>query len=118
MTLGTHLPDSFLAMASASGYSDREIYGDANILFDMDLQLSYMDPLLIAVHLATIHEHDNTQTAGNLKYRPLFVRASSEDRTVNPFFQRMIARVFASHQVNVTYSEKVIMMILMFVFSR
>ena len=106
LTLGTHLPDQFKALATASGYPDRESYGDANILFDLDLQLAYMDPLLIAVHLAALHEHDNMQTSGNLKGQHVLVRAGSEDRTVNPFFQRAIARVLEAQQANVTYSEK------------
>ena len=106
LTFATHFPDRVLAVVSASGYPDRESYGDANILFDIDLQLSYMDPHLLAIHLSTIHEHDNTQSASNLKHMDLLVRSGSADRTVNPYFQRLIARVFAAEGVNVTYSEK------------
>ena len=65
-----------------------------------------MDPLLISVNLATLHEHDNLQSMANLKYIDVFVRGGSQDRTVSPFFQRMIARALSVEQVNVTYSEK------------
>lgn len=106
LTLATHLPDTFQAIVTASGYPDRELYGDANILFDLDLQLGNMDPLLTAIHWAVLHEHDNQQTAGNLKYFDVFVRAGAEDRTVNPFFQRMIARFLQANQANVVLSEK------------
>lgn len=47
LTVATHVPDRIRAIVSASGYADRESYGDANILFDLDLQLAYMDPLMV-----------------------------------------------------------------------
>ena len=106
LTVATHIPDRIKAIVSVSGYADRENYGDANTLFDMDLQLAYMDPLLLAIHLATIHEHDNLQLVDNLKGKNAFVRAGSADRTVNAFFQRQIFRVLTAEGVNATYSEK------------
>eukprot|EP01041_Mallomonas_annulata_P003130 gene3130-6156_t len=106
LTLATHCPDRFLAVATASGYADRENYGDANSLFDVDLQMSYMDPLLIAIHMAMIHEYDNAQSISNLKGLDVLVRSGSADRTVNPYFQRLIARILSAEGFNVTYSEK------------
>lgn len=47
LTVATHVPDRIRAIVSASGYADRDSYGDANILFDLDLQLAYMDPLMV-----------------------------------------------------------------------
>ena len=44
------MPDRIRAIVSASGYADRESYGDANILFDLDLQLAYMDPLMVCAN--------------------------------------------------------------------
>jgi hypothetical protein len=106
LTLSTHMPSRVLAVATASGYPDRESYGDANILFDVDLQLAHMDPALLSVMLATIHEHDNLQSAVNLREHDVLVRTGGQDLTVSPFFQRQIARALAAVGVNITYSEK------------
>ena len=60
----------------------------------------------VAIHLATIQEHDNLQLADNLRGKNAFIRAGGADRTVSPFFQRQIARVLSAEGVNLTYSEK------------
>jgi hypothetical protein len=46
---GMHHADNAVGVASLSGWWRREMYADANILFDLDLQLSFMDPALIAI---------------------------------------------------------------------
>jgi hypothetical protein len=42
--MGTHLPDSALALQPNAGWIKRERYGDANIVFQNDLSLAHLDP--------------------------------------------------------------------------
>lgn len=79
------MTDNALAVFSASGWSNREYYGDANILFEHDkyfisfliLNSTYsyinsnnlhMDGFARQILLATLAENDVALSAENLKY--------------------------------------------------
>ena len=49
------------------------MYADANILFDLDTQLSFMDPALKGIYESTLIDHDSSQLATNLKGVPVQV---------------------------------------------
>ena len=104
-TITQHHPSAVTAIMSAGGYGDREEYGDANILFDVDVQMSFMPISVRAILENTIVEYDNYQSAANLVGIDSLIRVGGADRTVSPFFARRMARVLSANGVNVTYDE-------------
>jgi hypothetical protein len=59
------------------------MYADANILFDLDTQLSFMDPALKGIYESTLIDHDSSQLASNLKGIPVQVsRPTSLEKTL------------------------------------
>lgn len=46
LIMGVNIPDKALAVVPISGWIKREKYGDANIIFDLDTSMSYLDPAL------------------------------------------------------------------------
>lgn len=81
------------------------MYADANILFDLDAQLSFMDPALKGVYESTLADHDSSQLASNLKGVPVRVRTGSDDASVHPWHTRRMARVLSELGVDVALTE-------------
>ena len=108
LLLGSHYPDLFLGIVSISGYSDREMYGDANIQFDLDTQMPFLDAKLLAIQLATVAENDAAFSVNNLAATNIsvFLRSGGSDTTVNPYFQRHLLRLLHNAQVPTTFEEK------------
>lgn len=54
LLLSTHIPDRVASVISISGYSNHELHGDANMLFDFDMQLSYMNQKKYTAHMRVL----------------------------------------------------------------
>ena len=103
--MSMHHPDSAVAVAALSGWWRREQYADANILFDLDLQLSFLEPALRAVLEATITDHDSSQLAANLRGLPVMLRTGGDDGSVPAYHTRRMARLLLELGVNTTFVE-------------
>lgn len=69
-----------------------QVYGDANTVFERDLQLAHMDPSLKALLEASVAENDNTLAAANMCGLPVLARVGGNDGSVPPWFTRQMAR--------------------------
>eukprot|EP00730_Choanoeca_flexa_P004489 TRINITY_DN11710_c0_g1_i5.p1 TRINITY_DN11710_c0_g1~~TRINITY_DN11710_c0_g1_i5.p1 ORF type:complete len:877 (+),score=197.04 TRINITY_DN11710_c0_g1_i5:98-2728(+) len=105
LVLATHYPDRFKAVISASGWFRREYYGDANPIFNHDVQLDFQDGKTKAVLEASIAEHDCAQSAANLRGMDVYIRHGSADRTVPVWMGRRYSRVLAQHGIDPHYEE-------------
>ena len=103
--MSMHHPDWAVAVAALSGWWRREQYGDANIMFDLDLQLSFMEPALRAVLEAAITDHDSSQLAANLRGLPVMLRSGGDDASVPAYHTRRMARLLLELGVNTTFVE-------------
>lgn len=64
--LGTHYPDSALALVSAAGWIKKEDYGDSNLFFRHDISTSHTPPEVKAILEACIAENDADKHVSNL----------------------------------------------------
>ena len=92
LMLATKIPDRVLKVFAANGWTNREYYGDANSIFEHDLDIPNMDPSLKAVLESTVWENDNLHAVDNVCGIPMLLRTATEDANVNPFFMRKVAR--------------------------
>ena len=97
LLFATHRPDHACGIFSSNGWIRREYYGDANPIFDMDLQLSHADPTVIRrIFESSISENDVSISAPNMIGIPTLLRTSSDDSTAHPWFMRRIGRILKS----------------------
>lgn len=64
--LGTHYPDSALALVSAAGWIKKEDYGDSNLFFRHDISTSHTPPEVKTILEACVAENDADKHVSNL----------------------------------------------------
>lgn len=105
LILASRMADIAVGVAPACGWAVRERYADANLLFDVDTQLSHAEPVIMHHSISTLAEHDVERLAANLVGIPVLVRTASDDTSVPAWHSRRISRVLREVGVQVTHSE-------------
>lgn len=92
----TNRPDATLAAMPAAGWSNRQLYGDANSIFMYDAQLSEMDARARGVLENTLLEYDTAISAPNAYGVPVLARVGSADTSVHPYHTRRMVRLLSA----------------------
>ena len=107
LLFATHLPDLACGVFSSNGWIRREYYGDANSIFQHDMQLSHADPTIIRRSFeSSIIENDVSMSAPNMIQVPTLLRTSSDDGSVSPWFMRRFARILKTWEKEENLLEK------------
>lgn len=83
---GTSYAASRYIISHSYQNSRKEEYANGNSFFHLDIQNSFVEPILISLLMDGMSEYHVDRMVTNLQLHDVYIRVGSIDRTVHPWF--------------------------------